>query len=89
MLQDTSDLKKQDSKSIAALSIIAAFVRYGKEDVLGRAPDLHSSLNVHVRDTESLLLSSNADIVDGAVRLQSTLKKVQELYSTRCTVLDC
>lgn len=84
--QDASDFKKQDSKSIAALSIIAAFVRYGKEDVLGRAPDLRSSLDAHVRDAESLLHSSSADIVNGALRLQSILKQLQHFYSARYTV---
>ena len=82
-LQDESDFKKQDSKGVAALSIIAAFVRFGKEDVLGRVPDVHSTLAAPVRDVDALVQSSDSEIRDGTLNLQAAISQLQQLYSSR------
>ena len=88
-LQDASDFKKQDSKSVAALSIIAAFVRCGKEDFMGRVPDLHGSLAAPVQDIDALLQSGTSDISNEALKLQGILKRLDTFYSNRYMLCDC
>ena len=82
-MQEGSDFKKQESKSIAALSIITAFVRYGKEDVLGRSPDIHGGLAAPVQDLEPLTGSENTDVSQASSKLQGVITRLESYYSNR------
>lgn len=82
-VQDESDFKRQDTKGVAALSIIAAFVRFGKEDVLGRVPDMHSTLAAPVQDVDALVQSSDTEIHGGASKLQAAMNRLEQMYSSR------